>query len=296
MAEAALGTSIEVPLIEGGTERVDLDAGTQPGTVIRMARHGMPRLRRRGHGDLYVVVAVEVPEALSDDEAELLRRYAELRGEEPRAAKRRRRRRSADVSRTPHVVVLPPWEEPRLTPSDATRRHLESVLRLRPEAAITYTDGAGTLGRGHLDAGTLVRGHEETEAPPTPLLTLAVAPPRAAHRLRFLVEKCTELEVNRLIWLRTRRGEGRSPKPAKAAAWAVAALEQSSGTWLPSIDPSPATPDSLDGLGRVVVADPTAAAPPSTAGTGPVVVLIGPEGRQRLTEIGSGTDLLDDPV
>ena len=176
------------------------------------------------------------------------------------------------------MVVPPPWEDGRLTLPDATRRHLESVLRLRPGAAITYTDGVGTLGRGHLDAGTLVRGHEETEAAPTPHLTLAVAPPRAAHRLRFLVEKCTELEVNRLIWLRTRRGEGRSPKPAKASAWAAAALEQSSGTWLPSIDPSPATPDSLDRLGRVVVADPTATAPPSMTATGPIVVLIGPEG------------------
>jgi molecular chaperone DnaJ len=94
VAEAALGATLTVPLIDGGEETLRIEPGTQPGTVIRMSRQGMPRLRRRGRGDLYVVVDVEVPSDLSDEEVELLREFARLRGERADEPKRRRKRRS----------------------------------------------------------------------------------------------------------------------------------------------------------------------------------------------------------
>lgn len=79
---AALGATLEVPTIRGDTVEVDLPAGTQPGDVLTVRRQGIPR--RGGHdpGDMEVRVDVEVPERLSTEEEELLRRFAELRGEE----------------------------------------------------------------------------------------------------------------------------------------------------------------------------------------------------------------------
>lgn len=81
IAEAALGTGVEVPTIYGDSTAVDVPAGTQPGTRFSFKGLGMPVLGRRGRGDFHVIVDVAVPEALSDEEEKLLRRWAELRGE-----------------------------------------------------------------------------------------------------------------------------------------------------------------------------------------------------------------------
>ena len=93
MAEAALGVELKVPLVDGETTEIDVPRGTQPGTVYRLPKQGMPRLRRRGRGDLLIEIDVAVPETLSAEEESLLRQLAELRGEQPAEEKRRRRRR-----------------------------------------------------------------------------------------------------------------------------------------------------------------------------------------------------------
>lgn len=92
IAEASLGTQLDVPLLEGGTTQVDIPAGTQPGWQNRLSGAGMTRLGRRGRGDLYVLVNVEVPTDLGQEEEDLLRRFAELRSELPNESRRRRRR------------------------------------------------------------------------------------------------------------------------------------------------------------------------------------------------------------
>lgn len=92
MAQATLGTRIEVPLIEGGFEEFEVPQGTQPGTVVHLRGKGVERLGRRGRGDLLVEINVQVPTDLSKDEEEALRAYASVRGEETDRAKRRRRR------------------------------------------------------------------------------------------------------------------------------------------------------------------------------------------------------------
>lgn len=81
LAEAALGSRIEVPLIEGGTTDVEIPAGTQPGTSILMKGLGAHRLGQRSRGDLIVMVDISVPSELTAQEEDLLRRFAELRGE-----------------------------------------------------------------------------------------------------------------------------------------------------------------------------------------------------------------------
>lgn len=93
MAEAALGIKLDIPLLDGGTEAIDVPPGTQPGTVFRLPRLGIPRLRRRGRGDLLVEINVMVPHDLSAEEEELLRKFAELRGEQPEDGRKRRKRR-----------------------------------------------------------------------------------------------------------------------------------------------------------------------------------------------------------
>lgn len=81
IAEAALGTRLAIPLIEGGETDLDVPAGTQPGDAFRMSGLGLTRLGRRSRGDLHIVVSVTVPTNLTRDQEELLRRWADLRGE-----------------------------------------------------------------------------------------------------------------------------------------------------------------------------------------------------------------------
>jgi molecular chaperone DnaJ len=76
LAQAALGTRIEVPTVEG-EEEVEIRAGIQPGTEIRLRGRGVPHLRRPGsRGDLHVIVDVAVPTKLSRAEREALQAYA----------------------------------------------------------------------------------------------------------------------------------------------------------------------------------------------------------------------------
>jgi len=93
-AEATLGTEIDVPLVDGTSERMTIPAGTQPGTTFRIGKRGMPRLRRRGRGDLLVTAGVEIPSVVTEEEEALLRQWAELRTESVASGKRRRRRRN----------------------------------------------------------------------------------------------------------------------------------------------------------------------------------------------------------
>jgi len=80
IAQAALGTRITVPTVDGD-EEVDIKPGTQPDTEIRLRGKGVPHLRRGARGDLHVLVDVVVPTKLSKRARELLSAYAEEAGE-----------------------------------------------------------------------------------------------------------------------------------------------------------------------------------------------------------------------
>jgi molecular chaperone DnaJ len=81
LTQAALGASLTIDTLDGPEELV-VPPGTQPGHVFRLKGRGVGSLRGRGRGNLLVRIDVEVPERLKPEEAELLRRLAELRGED----------------------------------------------------------------------------------------------------------------------------------------------------------------------------------------------------------------------
>ena len=78
---AALGTTVSVPTLDG-EERIDVPAGTQPGTVVTLRGKGMPAIGRRGRGDQQVVLNVVVPRNLSDRQRELLTELHDSLGED----------------------------------------------------------------------------------------------------------------------------------------------------------------------------------------------------------------------
>jgi molecular chaperone DnaJ len=79
--QATFGDTVEVPTLEGTVE-MDVPAGTQSGETFRLQGKGMPRLRRRGRGDLYVQVQVVTPDNLNAEQREALEQFAEAGGEE----------------------------------------------------------------------------------------------------------------------------------------------------------------------------------------------------------------------
>ncbi len=65
--QAILGDTVEVPTVEGRA-KVKVDAGTQPGKVLRLRGKGLPSVNGYGTGDLLVNVSVYIPETLSSEE------------------------------------------------------------------------------------------------------------------------------------------------------------------------------------------------------------------------------------
>jgi len=73
-SEAALGTKIEIPTIEGKAT-LNIPQGTQPGTLLRMKNKGMPYVNQNGKGDQYVKIMVEVPKKVSKKQEKLLKEF-----------------------------------------------------------------------------------------------------------------------------------------------------------------------------------------------------------------------------
>lgn len=79
--QAALGTTMPFETLDG-TVDLTMPRGTQTGRVVRLRGRGVPHLEGRGRGDLLVQVLVETPDDLTSEQEDLLRRLAELRGED----------------------------------------------------------------------------------------------------------------------------------------------------------------------------------------------------------------------
>ncbi len=78
IADAALGTTVEVPSIDGGKTKIKIPSGTQSGKQLRLKGKGMPILRRSISGDLYIRIVTEVPTSLTKRQKELLAEFKTL--------------------------------------------------------------------------------------------------------------------------------------------------------------------------------------------------------------------------
>mgnify|MGYP001290167721 CR=1 FL=1 len=81
ITDAALGTSIEIPTIDGGKAKIKIPSGTQTGKQFRLRGKGMPYMRGSGMGDLYIQVNTEVPISLNKEQKELLEKFREIENE-----------------------------------------------------------------------------------------------------------------------------------------------------------------------------------------------------------------------
>ncbi len=77
MTQAALGDSIEVPLMDGKLIKVSIPEGAKNGQQFRLRGKGMPILNSRQYGDLYVKISIETPKKLSRNQRKLLKEFAE---------------------------------------------------------------------------------------------------------------------------------------------------------------------------------------------------------------------------
>jgi molecular chaperone DnaJ len=106
--QATLGDEIEVPTLDS-RKTLKIEAGTQPGTVVRFPGEGAPRLRGYGRGDLYIEIDVRIPTQVTSRQQQLLREFAEL-----------------DKEKGEHKVRKWPWnrrkERSQESPSDASRQ------------------------------------------------------------------------------------------------------------------------------------------------------------------------------
>ena len=78
LSDAALGTTVEVPTIDGGKAKVKIPAGTQNGKQFRLKDKGMPIIRNKDYGDLYIRAVTEVPVYLTKEQKNLLEQFKKL--------------------------------------------------------------------------------------------------------------------------------------------------------------------------------------------------------------------------
>ena len=75
---AILGGEVEVPTIDGGKAKVKIPAGTQNGKQFRLKSKGMPVMRNKNYGDLYIQAITEVPTSLTKEQKNLLEQFKKL--------------------------------------------------------------------------------------------------------------------------------------------------------------------------------------------------------------------------
>jgi 16S rRNA (uracil1498-N3)-methyltransferase len=203
------------------------------------------------------------------------------------------------------VFVTDP-RAPVVDPADA--RHLLDVLRLRPGEPVIASDGCGvwvpcrvgpsTAGRGGraADPSSLLvpEGEAVTSTPEGPLLTVAFAPVKG-DRPEWVVQKLTELGVDRIVPLTTRRsvvrweGERAGRAVERLRRVAVEASAQCRRPLLPEVTPVL----SLEGLAERTGSPPALAHPGgSPPGGADRVVAVGPEGGWDADELAAAGSLL----
>jgi len=84
--DAALGCSVEIPSVSGPV-KINIDAGTQPGKILRLKNKGLPNVQGYGKGDQLIHVNVWVPKSLSSDEKKAIEKLKDSKNFEPNPGK-----------------------------------------------------------------------------------------------------------------------------------------------------------------------------------------------------------------
>lgn len=82
IADASIGTQIEIPTLESKV-KIKIDAGTQPGKILRLRGKGLPDVNSYGRGDLLVYIHVWIPKSLSKEERKILEKLNESENFKP---------------------------------------------------------------------------------------------------------------------------------------------------------------------------------------------------------------------
>lgn len=78
LSQALLGDQISVPTLEGKELTLKIPPGTRHKTKMRLSGHGLPHMKGAGQGDLYVVILIDMPRTLTDEQKEVIAKLAKL--------------------------------------------------------------------------------------------------------------------------------------------------------------------------------------------------------------------------
>ena len=141
----------------------------------------------------------------------------------------------------PHTFYAPDLAGSTYTLPEEESKHAVRVLRLTTGETVELVNGRGGIYRAEVMAANAKRCQLrvvwEQQVPPRPYYVhVAVAPTKNLDRMEWLVEKATEIGIDRLSFLRCARSERRELKLDRLHKIAVSALKQSGQAWLPTLD------------------------------------------------------------
>jgi 16S rRNA (uracil1498-N3)-methyltransferase len=152
-----------------------------------------------------------------------------------------------------HLFHLPAILEGQTHLPDEEAHHAVSVLRLREADRIGLLDGQGHSAEGTIvlasKKGVLVQVEGITTHPMerTARIHIAVAPTKQMERFEWMLEKCTEIGVDRITPLITDRTERTRLRMDRLHKVLVSAMKQSQRTWLPRLDEATTINDLISG-------------------------------------------------
>ncbi|HEX8348919.1 MAG TPA: 16S rRNA (uracil(1498)-N(3))-methyltransferase [Hymenobacter sp.] len=140
-----------------------------------------------------------------------------------------------------HTFYAPDLTTPTYTLPEEESKHAVRVLRLREGDSVELINGRGGVYQAEVTQAEAKRcqlritGEQQLARRPY-VVHVAVAPTKNLDRMEWLVEKATEIGVDRLSFLRCARSERRELKLERLEKIAVSALKQSGQAWLPQLD------------------------------------------------------------
>lgn len=154
-----------------------------------------------------------------------------------------------------YAAQLPPVHQ-EFVLSEEESKHCVRVLRMAQGDAIHFTDGKGTLADAMITDAHPKRckvGIVKLTMQPKPYqgsIHLAVAPTKNADRMEWMVEKCTEMGIDRISFLLTERTERAHFNLERMEKKALSAMKQSLQCWLPQMDMPMSFADFLPKVGE----------------------------------------------